>query len=105
MPKGESGGTLRDCQAGSVGAMEIGTNDMANTPRRIYFSEQDDGTVLAASIDSPRFCVGASTEEEALAKARRAVAYYNDVLGKVSKRAKKETRVIRPLFQERELCA
>ena len=43
----------------------------------IFLSRQADDKVLAVSIDSPRFCVSAASESDALAKAQRAIAYYN----------------------------
>jgi predicted RNase H-like HicB family nuclease len=69
----------------------------------IYLCRQEDGTFLAASIDSPRFCVGSATEDEALEKAQRALDYYLGAKSAVRSIPAKETRVISPAFEEREL--
>jgi hypothetical protein len=77
---------------------------MDNSPHTIWLTAGDDGSVLAASVDSPRFCVGGATAEEAYEKARRALEYFRKTQGKV-KVAPRETRVISPVFEQKELCA
>jgi hypothetical protein len=77
---------------------------MTKTPHRIFYATLDDGSVIAVSIDSPRFCVGAPTKDEAFAKADRAIKYSHSVEGKYSTRSR-QPRVIKPAFQEEELCA
>jgi hypothetical protein len=79
---------------------------MSNTASHtIFFTTAEDGTFLAASIDSPRFCVGAATEQEAFEKAVCALEYYNRVKDNIRHIALRETRVISPIYQEKELCA
>ena len=77
---------------------------MANAAHRIFYATLDDGSVIAVSIDSPRFCVGAPTKEEALAKADRAIKYFHSAEGKARPKLRKP-RVIKPAFQEESLCA
>jgi hypothetical protein len=72
---------------------------------RIFHTKLEDGSVIAVSIDTPRFCVGAQTEEEALSKAKRALAYFESVRDSLRTPARKETRVISPSFKEEALCA
>jgi predicted RNase H-like HicB family nuclease len=47
-----------------------------NSEHPIYIAKLEDGSFLAASNREPRFCVGAASEEEVIAKARRAVEFY-----------------------------
>lgn len=70
----------------------------------IHLSQNEDGTYLVASADSPRFCFLAPTREEARDKAQRALEYFASV-GEKSPSAPKEARVISPLFHAEELCA
>ncbi len=70
----------------------------------VFFSKQEDGTFLAVSIDSPRFCVLAANDVDALAKANRIVEYYNANKHKVLGIKARETRVITLSFEEKELC-
>lgn len=70
----------------------------------IFLTKAEDGTFLAASIDSPRFCVGAATQREALEKAQRARHYYDSVKDKTRLAPARETRVISPVYEEKELC-
>ena len=72
----------------------------------VFHTKLEDGTFLAASFDSPRFCVGAPTLDEALAKADRAFSYYHSISTKDRSHKPLETRVITPFFQLREMeCA
>ena len=71
----------------------------------IFITQIEDGSFLAASIDSPRFCVGAPTERGAFEKAQRALAYYDGVEDKLRNIKPQETRVISPVYKEKELCA
>ena len=70
----------------------------------IYLAKQDDETFIAVSIDAPRFCVQGATEAKALAKAERAIDYYNENKHKVLDVKARETRIITPAFEEKELC-
>jgi hypothetical protein len=72
----------------------------------IFITRQDDGLVLAASIDSPRFCVGGTTESEALDKAQRALDYFASIRDekKIRQVRPTEVRVISPIYEKRELC-
>jgi hypothetical protein len=72
---------------------------------RIFYTEIEDGTFVAVSIDSPRFCVGAKTAEEALAKAHRALAYYNSAHRNLQTSPRRETRVVSPSFRQELLYA
>ena len=72
---------------------------------RIFYTEIEDGTFVAVSIDSPRFCVGAKTAEEALAKAHRALAYYNSAHRDLQTSPRRETRVVSPSFRQELLYA
>lgn len=74
------------------------------TSHAVYITTNEDGIVLAASIDSPRFCVAGATEEEAAAKAQRALDFYRRHQSAIDKIAPRETRLISPAFKERELC-
>jgi predicted RNase H-like HicB family nuclease len=76
---------------------------MSNISHTVYFT-QENGTFLVASIDSPRFCVGGATELEAFEKAQRALDYYLSVKDKLRSIRPRETRVISPVYQEKELC-
>jgi|HubBroStandDraft_6_1064221.scaffolds.fasta_scaffold687672_2 hypothetical protein len=79
---------------------------MSNTSSHtIFFTTGEDGTFLVASIDSPRFCVGGATEREAFEKAAGALEYYHRVKDKIRRISPRETRVISPIYQEKELCA
>jgi predicted RNase H-like HicB family nuclease len=71
----------------------------------VYYTTAEDGTFLVASIDTPRFCVGGATEQEAFEKAKRAIEYYDSVKDKFRSIPPRETRVISPFYQEKELCA
>ncbi len=75
-----------------------------NDTHRIFSASIEGGIVIAASVDSPRFCVGAPTAEEATAKAARALTYYNSVR-KTLRTTARETRVVSPSFRIEELCA
>ncbi len=48
------------------------------TAHAIFITKQADNLFLAASIDSPRFCVGAATKSEAVDKAQRALDYFHE---------------------------
>ena len=65
---------------------------------RIFTTLLEDGSFIAASVDSPRFCVGALTKEEAIEKAARALSYYESAKEKLRTPAREEVRVIRPAF-------
>lgn len=78
---------------------------MNRTSHTIFFTTAEDGTFLVASIDTPRFCVGGATEQEAFGKAKRALDYYHSVKDKSLTISPRETRVISPVYQEKELCA
>lgn len=69
----------------------------------IHLSQNEDGSYLVASADSPRFCFRAPSIEEARAKARRALDYF-DGAKKTLRVSPRETRVISPLYQREELC-
>lgn len=76
------------------------------TTHRIFYTELEDGNILAVSVDSPRFGVSAPTKEEAFAKAERALDYYDSVKRGLKTAPKREVRVFRPSFQQEELaCA
>lgn len=77
---------------------------MTNAAPTIFFAKNADGTFLAVSIDSPRFCVYAATEVDAEAKALRAIEYYNVNKHKVLSLKARETRIVTPAFEEKELC-
>jgi hypothetical protein len=77
---------------------------MTNTTYNIFSASTDDGSWIAVSIDQPRFCVGAPTKEEALAKADRAKKYFESV-GPNFHRPSKETRVTNLFFEEEALYA
>jgi hypothetical protein len=72
---------------------------------RIFHTELDDGSIIAVSIDSPRFCVGAQTKDEVLSKATRALAYFDSIRNRLRTPSREETRVISPSFKEEQLCA
>ena len=78
---------------------------MSSTSHTIFFTATEDGTFLVDSIDTPRFCVGGATEQEAFEKAQRALDYYHSVKDKIHRISPRETRVISPVYQEKELCA
>lgn len=42
----------------------------------VYVTAIEDGTHLAASVGTPRFCFEGPTEEDVVAKAQRALAFY-----------------------------
>ena len=65
---------------------------------RIFYTEAEDGNILAVHIDSPRFCVAAPTKDEAFSKASRALDYYDSVKIVARKAPPKETRVISPTY-------
>jgi hypothetical protein len=79
---------------------------MSNDKNRhtIFISRQGDGTFLAASIDSPRFCVGGPTEDAAYDKAQRALDYYRSAKDKITYAEPRVTSVVSPIYRERELC-
>lgn len=73
---------------------------------RVFVTLVGDDTWLAASVDSPRFCVGASSREEAFERAARALRYFAEVKDRLHVGARPvETCVISPFFEEKELCA
>jgi predicted RNase H-like HicB family nuclease len=78
---------------------------MTNAEHRIFSTALEDGSFIAASVDSPRFCVGAATEEEAFEKATRALSYYESVKKTLRTPKRAEVRVISPSFREEALCA
>ena len=57
----------------------------------IFSAIEEDGTFLAFSIDSPRFCVGGATEREAFEKAAGALEYYHRLKGVI---ARKRTAIL-----------
>lgn len=76
----------------------------------VYYTQRDDGSWLAASVSTPWFCLSAPTEEEAKAKAERALAFWcnnraaplNKTLERsVSPFSPRKVETIRPA----ELCA
>ncbi len=71
----------------------------------LYIARIEDATFLAASFDSPRLCVGGSSEEEARAKAHRAVEFYNRTKGAAIKVAPRSVRVISPVFELEKIYA
>lgn len=75
-----------------------------STGHPIYLTRIEDGSFLAVSIDSPRFCVGGANEQEAFEKAQRALRYYDSVKGELSVKPKK-TSVISFVYQQKDLCA
>jgi len=78
---------------------------MSSSSHTIFFTAAEDGTFVVASIGTPRFCVGGATEQEAFEKAQRALDYYHSVKDKSHSVYHRETRVISPVYQEKELCA
>lgn len=50
-----------------------------NADHPIYIARLEDGTFLAASNSTPRFCVGAETKAAAVEKAERALEFYRQV--------------------------
>ena len=78
---------------------------MSSSSHTIFFTAAEDGTFLVASIDTPRFCVGGATEQEAFEKAQRPLDYYHSVKDKSHSVYPRETRVVIPVYQEKELCA
>lgn len=77
---------------------------MTNTTHGIFSAIIEDGSVIAVSIDRPRFCVGAPTKEEALSKADRALKYFDSV-SQTFHAPVKQTKVTTPSFKEEALCA
>jgi predicted RNase H-like HicB family nuclease len=77
---------------------------MTNLAPTIFISKQSDDTFLAVSIDLPRFCISGRTEADAEAKAQRAIDFYNRNKHRVLDLRLRETRVITPAFEEKELC-
>ena len=71
---------------------------------RIFLSSDGDDRWLAASIDSPRFCVGASSGPGVVEKSLRALEYYHSVKDSLRTVAPLETRVVSPVYEEKELC-
>jgi hypothetical protein len=69
----------------------------------IFVTKQNDDLFLAVSVDSPRFCVGATTPVEAHAKAQKALNYFLGVNERIAK--PKEVLVISPVYEKRELRA
>jgi len=69
----------------------------------IFISKQSDDTFLAVSIDTPRFCVSAATEDEAFAKAQEAISFYNEYKHRLLDVKARETHIIAPAFEEKEL--
>lgn len=47
----------------------------------VYLTKTDEGTFLAASITSPRFCFEGKTEDEARGTVGRALTYYYETRG------------------------
>lgn len=45
---------------------------------RVYFTQRENGTWLAASVASPWFCLSAATEAEARSKAERALCFWSE---------------------------
>jgi hypothetical protein len=78
---------------------------MSTTSHTVYYTTAENGIFLVTSIDTPRFCVGGATEQEAFGKAKRALEYYDSVKDKFRSISPRETRVISPFYQEKELCA
>jgi predicted RNase H-like HicB family nuclease len=79
---------------------------MAIGPHVIFITRVEGGSYLAASIDTPRFCVGGTTRQNAYDKAQHALEYYHKVKDKVIRSvAPRETRVLSPVFEQEELCA
>ena len=72
---------------------------------QVFLAKIEDGSFLAVSIDSPRFCVGGDTIEAAAAKAQRALEYFHAAKGKVLEVKPRESRVISPVYEQKELCA
>jgi hypothetical protein len=54
--------------------LEANVTEILNHP--VYFTELEDGTFLALSIQRPWFCVSGETLDLARAKAQRALALY-----------------------------
>jgi hypothetical protein len=75
------------------------------TSHEIHFTQAEGGGFLAVSIDSPRFCVSASTEDAARAKAIRALDYFYDAKCKATRLAPRTARVISPVFEAEKICA
>jgi hypothetical protein len=75
---------------------------MAET-HEIYSTTLEDGSTISVSIDSPRFCVGAPTKEEALRKAERALIYFHSVEQKPQARA--TPRILSPSYEREAVCA
>ena len=48
---------------------------------RVYLTQTDDGSWLAASVAKPWFCLSAETEDAARAKAQRAVDFWCESTG------------------------
>jgi hypothetical protein len=48
-----------------------------------FFTRAMNGLYLTASIDKPRFCVGAKTKQESIAKAIRAIIYHKNITAKL----------------------
>jgi predicted RNase H-like HicB family nuclease len=77
-----------------------------NPQVEIFLTKGDDGNFLAASIDSPRFCVSAPTRVEAIKKAERALAYFHEASRDAAASVKpRSTRVISPVFVPEKVCA
>jgi predicted RNase H-like HicB family nuclease len=77
-----------------------------NSQVEIFLTKTDDGSFLAASIDSPRFCVSAPTRAEAVQKAERARAYFLEASSEAAASVKpRSIRVISPVFVPEKVCA
>ena len=98
------GGRALRLQKSSLSALERQAT-MSAISHTVYYTTAEDGTFLVASIDTPRFCVGGATELEAFGKAKRALEYYDSIKDKFRNISPRETRVISPFYQEKELCA
>jgi hypothetical protein len=79
--------------------------EAAMTTHTVFYRKLEDGSFIVASIDSPRFCVGASNKEEAIAKAKRALEYYDSVAASLKPPERKPQRVINPSFERAEIYA
>ena len=70
----------------------------------VYISRLEDGSFVAASIDSPRFCVSGTSAAEAKDKAVRALIYFERVRSN-AKPIVKTTRTVVPIFDKELVCA
>lgn len=74
------------------------------TDHPIYVAKLGDGTFIAVSIDSPRFCVGAESDRSVRAKAKAAIEFF-DSAPKQAPDHRVNHDVVKPVYEKELLCA